>query len=149
MNIMNCGIYKIEAPSGHFYIGSSKNIKQRWAEHKSTLKNKKHCNPVLQRTWSKYEGNLIFSVVLVCEEKDLLFYEQLLIDNLNPDYNIAKIAGSRVNVPCSEATKQKMRMINKGKRPPSWAGKKHRLETKQKMSDSSKKRQRNDKGYFI
>ena len=33
------------------------------------------------------------SILLVCREQDLLFYEQLVIDALRPAYNCSKIAG--------------------------------------------------------
>lgn len=89
----NCGIYKIVSPSKKEYIGSSKDLKHRWSKHLSLLKRNKHYNPMLQNAWNKYNGNLIFKILLICEPKDLLFYEQLCFDNFKPKYNIKPIAG--------------------------------------------------------
>ena len=84
-----CGIYKItNTVTGDFYIGSSKNIKQRWKEHK------------WQSTWNKCKNNPMyldfqkygidkfeFQVIAEVEEDSLKEKEQQFIETLKPTYN--------------------------------------------------------------
>jgi predicted GIY-YIG superfamily endonuclease len=58
----NYGVYIINNKlNGHNYIGSSINIKQRFAQHKSTLRHNTHRNQHLQNAWNKYgEENFDF-----------------------------------------------------------------------------------------
>lgn len=50
-----CGIYYItNTINGKFYVGSSKNIKKRWARHIRDLNNNNHHNIYLQRSCNKY-----------------------------------------------------------------------------------------------
>jgi group I intron endonuclease len=129
MNKFNCGIYSITAPSGNQYIGSSKTIKKRWSEHKSLLKRNIHTNQALQNSWNKYDGKLEFKQLLVCRIEDLLFYEQLFIDNLKPEYNICTIAGNTLGVKPSQDVREKMSR--------SQLGRKHSDETRAKISASN------------
>lgn len=79
---MLSGIYKItNTVNGKFYIGSSRDVKHRWTEHKSELNGKYHNNPRLQNAWLKY-GETVFSfeVVEQVSEFDLLTREQYWID---------------------------------------------------------------------
>ena len=89
------GIYKIQnTKNDKFYIGSSSNVSKRWAGHRYQLRTETHTNPHLQNSWNKYgESCFIFKILLLCQEFDLLYYEQHYIDLLVPDYNISKIAG--------------------------------------------------------
>lgn len=69
------GIYKIvNKKNNKVYIGQSVNIKQRWALHKSELRNKYHENIYLQNAWNKYgEDSFDFSVIEECDNnKDIL-----------------------------------------------------------------------------
>lgn len=52
------GIYCITINSKQ-YIGSSINIKKRLIQHKSDLKNNKHCNPYLQNAFNKYNEFIV------------------------------------------------------------------------------------------
>jgi group I intron endonuclease len=62
---MISGIYQIKnLKNNKIYIGSSKNIKERFLQHKYNLKNNKHCNPILQNSWNKYgEENFEFIII--------------------------------------------------------------------------------------
>jgi len=42
------GIYQIKRDGTVLYIGQSRNIKNRWLQHKYELKRNKHCNTYLQ-----------------------------------------------------------------------------------------------------
>jgi group I intron endonuclease len=139
-NFMNCGVYKITAPSGNCYIGSSRDIKARWHTHKHQLKNGKHRSIIMQRAWDKYGAeNFKFEILLVCEKENLLVYEQLLLDALNPKYNICRIAGNSLGVKASEETKKKIGAKIKGRPVSESTREKLRLaHTGKKLSDETK-----------
>ena len=110
MNIS--GIYQIRSKikSNKFYIGSAVNISARWNRHITVLRLSKHENQKLQRHYNKYgEQDLQFSILLICDKKDLIKIEQYFIDFYNPIFNICKIAGSQLGIKRSEKTKAKMR----------------------------------------
>ena len=115
---MLAGIYKIEnLATKDFYIGSSQDLYKRIGAHIRKLSRGKHINPILQNSFNKYgEQYFEFTILLVCEIESLLYYEQLLIDKLNPGYNIAKIAGAPMRgTTVSEVIKEKIRAANLGK----------------------------------
>lgn len=68
-----CGIYCIENIVNHRkYIGMSRNIDQRWYDHKSRLKSGIHNNQYLQRAWDKYgELSFHFYIIELCDESIL------------------------------------------------------------------------------
>ena len=107
---MTSGIYSITSPSGGTYIGSAKNFCQRWAQHRRALASGTHPNAPLQSAARKYGmDNLIFAEVLLCDaDHRLLMYEQLAIDALHPRYNMCRVAGSRLGVEHSPATRAQM-----------------------------------------
>lgn len=87
------GIYKIvNKINGKFYIGSSENIKKRWARHLYDFKRNSHHNIILQRAWGKY-GEPAFSFEVIEETVNLLEREQFYIDILKPEYNLGVVGG--------------------------------------------------------
>lgn len=50
------GIYKLSA-GGHIYVGSSKNLYSRLAEHRTDLKLNRHSNQFLQNVYNKSDIN--------------------------------------------------------------------------------------------
>ncbi len=68
-----CGIYCIEnIIDGKKYIGQSKNIYNRWYQHKLELNHNKHGNRYLQNAWNKYgENNFKFYIIEKCSEDEL------------------------------------------------------------------------------
>lgn len=86
------GIYVIlNITNNHKYIGQSKNIKDRWADHKWSLNGKKHSNSYLQNAWNLYgKENFKFEVLELCGYGELNEKEQYWIERLKPEYNIAK-----------------------------------------------------------
>lgn len=99
------GIYQIHCvPTGKIYVGSAKNLRERWRRHKSALRKHKHSNSHLQSAWDKYGENHFEFIVLefVHREADLLPKEQEWIEKTNctnRDYgfNIFDQAGSPGN----------------------------------------------------
>lgn len=124
------GIYMLVFPGG-IYVGSSREIQKRFVGHRNLLKNGKHTNTHLQRAYDKY-GEPEYRIVVICRPCDILFYEQLFIDKLQPRYNISKIAGKVDHGPetrkkmsdtmkgrtHSQETRAKIRASLKGRRPP-------------------------------
>ena len=160
-NLLNVpGIYQIRNKiDGNIYIGSTKNFDDRHTKHFGFLRRNKHHNIHLQRAWNRYgEDNFIFESLIICDVDSLLLFEQLFIDSLNPQYNIAKIAGR--NSPTlgkhlsdehklkissgskghkkSEETKKKMSESLKGNKR--WLGKTIPIETRQKISSANRGR---------
>ena len=96
----NSGIYKItNTVNNKIYIGSALNFKQRFYVHKSSLKRNKHHSKYLQRSYNKYGiENFKFEVIAICPPEYLIKLEQWFLDNLKPEYNICKTAGSQLGV---------------------------------------------------
>lgn len=136
---MGCsGVYVIISNSNKFYIGSSSDFKKRWCAHLSQLRNNKHHNEPLQRAFAKYgEAGLIFFPIIYCDPKDLIFYEQLCIDTLLPEYNSSNIATNCLGVTHSDAAKKNMSLSKQKWKHPMF-GKKHTDRTKKAMSDARK-----------
>jgi group I intron endonuclease len=125
------GIYKIQSKQKieRTYIGSGVNIQKRWWTHLCELRANKHKNGKLQNHFNKYgELDLQFSILLKCNKEDLIKYEQLFINSLNPYFNICKTAGSLLGTKRSNEVRLKMSKLRKGiKRKP------HTEETKNKI----------------
>lgn len=91
-----CGVYKItNITNGKFYIGSSKDIKSRWYQHKNALDAGNHGNAHLQNAWNKYgRQNFQFEIIEECDEKCQYEREQYYIDLYKPfqsnGYNIVQ-----------------------------------------------------------
>ncbi len=114
------GIYKIvNSQNGKIYVGSSLDVERRWRSHKNALRAGRHRNPHLQNSWDLYgESAFSFSVLdQVSEERCIYEAEQHYIDTLEPEYNIATVAGGGSG-PRSEETKRKISDAIKGEKHP-------------------------------
>lgn len=90
---MTCGIYVIRNDlSKKVYVGSSKCIEKRIRTHFNTLKNKKHINIKLQRSFDKHGiENFSYSIIHECDISELYFLEDYYIEKLDSKtlgYNI-------------------------------------------------------------
>ena len=65
--------------SGNFYIGSTKNIKNRFLKHKSDLFNNKNNNKKLQKCFNNALGLIYFYYKETENREEALLYEQQLI----------------------------------------------------------------------
>src|SRR3989304_8634000 len=90
------GIYEIRnIINNKIYIGSTKNLKRREADHFRSLCDNIHRNKYLQRSFNKYgKENFEFKILLICDSITRVFYEQIYIDKLKPEYNIYRVANS-------------------------------------------------------
>ncbi len=86
------GIYMIQnVVTKDCYIGSSINLKGRWAKHSALLNHNHHENPFLQSSFNKYgKENFTYTVMEFCGEEELRIREQYYVDKLNPMFNLIK-----------------------------------------------------------
>jgi len=85
-------VYKVtNTITGDFYIGSSKNIKQRWRNHKSPSR-WLYSNMKIYQAFQQY-GLDNFEFEIIEETDNLKEREQYFIDLLNPSYNSNRANG--------------------------------------------------------
>jgi len=111
------GIYAITLKDGRCYVGStSQTFKKRWAEHRQRLKKGNHPNLHLIRAWRKYgEEAFVFTILEICDLSNELVRierENHWISKLNPEFNMAPVAGSVKGIKRREETKELLREIN-------------------------------------
>lgn len=89
------GVYKITNNiTGDFYIGSSKDIKQRWATHKCLSQWKDKSNNTLYQDFQKYgPDKFSFQILASAEPDNLKQEEQKFIEMLKPSYNVRRAKG--------------------------------------------------------
>ena len=89
------GIYRIiNTVTGDFYIGSSKNVKHRWASHKCPSSLNKHPNNPMYLDMKKYGVDKFeFEILEVVEADKLKEAEQQFIETLKPTYNSNRANG--------------------------------------------------------
>ena len=110
------GVYKItNTKNGRVYIGSSRDIKRRWKEHKHKLSNTIHPNIHLQSAWDKYGRDVFkFEILFFCKVERLIHFEQIFIDfyiwkiGWKVMYNNVPNAGSNLGYKQTEEAKMKI-----------------------------------------
>ena len=92
------GVYKItNTITGDFYIGSSKNVKQRWAVHKCKSKWNECPNNPMYIDMKKYGvDKFVFEIIAEVEEDKLKETEQKFIETLKPTYNSCNAKGLNI-----------------------------------------------------
>ena len=93
-----CGVYKItNTITGDFYVGSSKDVKQRWACHKcqSTWKNYPN-NPMYLDIQRYGVDKFVFEILEEVEPEHLKETEQKFIETLKPTYNSNNAKGFNI-----------------------------------------------------
>ena len=92
------GIYKItNTITGDFYIGSSKDVKQRWAVHRCQSKwNECPSNPMYIDMRKYGVDKFEFQILEVVEPEELKEMEQQFIETLKPTYNRCNAKGLNV-----------------------------------------------------
>ena len=90
-----CGIYKItNTITGDFYIGSSKDVKRRWAAHKWPSRWKRYPNNQMYLDMQKYGvEKFVFEILTEVEPEELKEKEQQFIETLKPTYNSCNAKG--------------------------------------------------------
>ena len=92
------GVYKItNTITNDFYIGSSKNVKCRWANHKCPSKWNEHPNNPLYLNMKKYGvDKFVFEILAETEVEQLKEKEQQFIETLKPTYNRCNAKGLNI-----------------------------------------------------
>ena len=88
-------VYKIiNAITGDFYIGSSKDVKQRWRNHKKPSSWKRYPNNPMYLDMQKYGVDKFeFEILTEVEADSLKETEQQFIETLKPSYNNRRANG--------------------------------------------------------
>ena len=91
-------VYKItNTVTNDFYIGSSKDVKKRWNEHKCQSKwNECPNNPMYLDMQEYGKDKFVFEVLEVVEPEKLKEAEQKFIETLKPTYNRCNAKGLNV-----------------------------------------------------
>jgi group I intron endonuclease len=109
---MASGIYLITCKENNRkYVGSAKNISNRWRDHRSFLARAAHHSRYLQRAWTKYGADAFeWTVIEVVDDPtQLLAREQFWIDTLHPEFNGSPYANRPTN------TGHKMSLVSRQK----------------------------------
>ena len=133
-------VYKItNTVTGDFYIGSSNDVKRRWANHKCPSSWKRFPNNQLYKDMQEYGVDKFeFQVIEEVEEGSLKEREQYFIETLKPTYNNYNANG--LDVERRKETQKKYKKSDKGKE----AQKKYQKTDKYK--ETQKKYNKSDKG---
>lgn len=110
-NHKKCGIYKWNnLITGKSYVGSSVNLGNRFKYYFSLSSISKYLikkPSYIYRAIIKYGyNNFTLDILEYCEPDVVLKREQFYIDKYKPEYNILKIAGSRLGQTLSEESKR-------------------------------------------
>ena len=138
-----CGVYKIENTiTGDFYIGSSKDVKRRWGEHKRPSVWKAQPNSPLYKDMQKYGVDKFeFQILEEVEQEYLKETEQQLIEKLRPTYN--NINANGINIERYKEYQKEYRKSDKRKE----YQKEYKKSDKYKEYEKSDKRKEYQKEY--
>lgn len=110
-------VYTITSPDGEQYVGSTTNVWFRWSRHRQRLRLGAHSSKILQAAFDAHgEDSLKFEKVIFCEKKDLLMYEQIVMDFLNPVCNQLKFAGKARGFKWTDEMRAKASVERTGKK---------------------------------
>jgi group I intron endonuclease len=115
--------------TGKSYVGSAISLTSRLSTYYSFnyINKKSKGSSIIYRAIKKYEySKFSLDILEYCTPDIIIIREQYYIDLLKPEYNICKIAGSRLRYKHLEATKIKMSINQSGDKHP-FFGKRHSL----------------------
>lgn len=139
----------VHVSTGHFYIGSTRNMQRRYYEHMSDLRNNKHGNPRLQELFN-VDDHIAFTVTEVDSYDEAAAREiaEIARHRDNPkclnvhstqsvfsSERAAKISASMKGHPVSEDTRRRIGEAAKGNTY--WVGRRHTEESRKKMAQST------------
>jgi group I intron endonuclease len=135
------GIYKIvNRVNGKYYVGSSKDIKERFRFHRKKLNAHKHPNAYLQNAWNKHGINNFEFILIENVNENVLLTEQKYLDvaRIEQDkcYNLQFLAtGGELREEVRKRMSENFTGVKNNR-----YGTKHSEETKQRMRDAAKNR---------
>ena len=107
--------------NGRSYIGSATDMLRRFKDHEFRLNANIHFNSPLLNAWKKYSSDSFrFEIVMICDEENLLFYEERAIKAYIENgkvYNIMLNAKNRLGVNHTKEAKEKMSKTRKCRIP--------------------------------
>lgn len=108
-------VYKIlNTITGDFYVGSSKNVMRRWANHKCPSTWKEHPNSPLYQNFQKYGlDKFRFQILAPVMPEYLKVVEEEFIELLHPTYN--KVNANGEDIERRKETQRKYRQTEKYK----------------------------------
>ena len=115
------GVYRIvNTTNGKCYVGSSKNIKARYRQHKAQVYSGSHHSTKLRNSIRKHgPDNFAFEVVEFCDEHCLLAKEahwMATYDAVDNGYNVRRDPSTNKGVVVSPETRAKLSRLHKGRK---------------------------------
>lgn len=110
-NRKKSGVYRwVHNKSGKFYIGSSVNLGQRFSSYFTLnwLKSQAKTSIIYKSILKYGHAEFRLEILEYCNRKETIKREQYYFDNFNPEYNILKVAGSRLGFKVLDSTKIKI-----------------------------------------
>lgn len=98
-NRKKSGVYSwVHNKSGKFYIGSSVNLGQRFSNYFTLnwLKSQAKTSIIYKSILKYGHAEFRLEILEYCNREETIKREQYYFDNFNPEYNILKVAGSRL-----------------------------------------------------
>ena len=140
-------VYKItNTVTGDSYIGSSKNVKRRWREHKNSSVWKRHSNNPMYQDMQEYgKDKFVFDILCEVEPEHLKELEQKFIETLKPTYNRCNAKG--LNVERNKKYKKEYEKIDKRKKYKKEYEKSEKRKKYKKEYDKTDKRKKYKKEY--
>lgn len=131
------GIYEIRnLVNGKRYVGSAVDFGNRWRVHAQSLARGDHHSTPLQRAWRRYGPSAFqFNKLLACSKDNLIMYEQICMDALAPEYNVAPVAGSQLGYRHAPESRAKMSAANNRLGNPGYV---HTPQSKARISENRK-----------
>lgn len=97
------------------YIGSSINLSRRFKEYYSHISKVRRNFPIHSALLEYGYYSFKLEILEYCEPNVLIEREQYYLDNLKPEYNVLKKAGSMLGFRHSEYTKKLFRITRLGR----------------------------------
>lgn len=107
------GVYRwINRVNNKTYIGSSTNLSTRLLDYYQIKHLLKYKTPIHFALLKYGYSNFILEVLEYCNKNETVQKEQHYFDQLNPEYNVLKIAGSTKGYKHTKATIEKMKTVH-------------------------------------
>lgn len=142
---MYSGVYEVvNKVNGNRYVGATSHFRSRWKTHLNELRSGKHHAPGLQKDWNEHGADaFVFNKLLVCSSRNLLLYEQIYLDALQPEYNTCKVAGTRKGIKLPQSEIDRISRVSKR----SWAANREKMMAAVKAGHAKLKELRKDSSF--